>query len=102
MLRGTKDCDELLFQKSAQFGAALNRLMAGAIAQRIEDGGGGWHAEIAREESGFEIVEGGLVDGASEGSEVGDFGGEGLARARDGLAHAIEDFFWLWSRFFGF
>ena len=92
-MRGIEDGDQLLFQKVAEFGAAFDGLMAGAIAQGVEDGGGGRDAEIAREQSGFEIFEGGLVDGAGEGGEVGDFGGEGLAGARDGLAHAIEDVF---------
>ena len=65
--------------------------MTGAIMECIEDGGGGWDAEVAREQNGLKIVESGLVDSASEGGEVGDFGGEGLARARDGLAHAVEE-----------
>lgn len=65
--------------------------MASAIAEGIKDGGGGWHAEIAREENRFKIVESGFVDSASESGEIGDFGGEGLAGARDGLAHAVEE-----------
>ena len=92
-LRGTEDGDQLFFQKIAELGAAFDGLMAGAVAERVEDGGGGGHAEIAREQSGFELVESGFVDGAGEGGEVGDFGGEGLAGARDGLAHAIEESF---------
>ena len=86
-----EDGDQLLLQEVAQLGAAFDGLMAGAIAEGIEDGGGGWHAEVAREECGFELVESGLVDGAGEGGEIGDFGGKGLAGARDGLAHAVED-----------
>ncbi len=57
-LRGTKDCDQLLFQEVAQLGAAFNGLVAGAVAEGVEDGGGGWHAEVAREKGGFEIFEG--------------------------------------------
>ena len=50
------------------------------------------------EQRGFKFFEGGFVDGAGEGGDVGDFGGEGLAGAGDGLPHAVEEvFFW----FFG-
>ena len=102
-LRGTKDGDQLLLQEVAEFGTSFDGLMTGAIAESVEDGCGGWHAEVAREKSGFELVKGGLVDGASERGEIGDSGGEGLAGTRDGLAHAVEEvFFWFWTRFFGF
>jgi 5-methyltetrahydrofolate--homocysteine methyltransferase len=47
----------LLLQELAQLGAAFDGLMAGAIAQCVEDGGGGLDAEVAREQSGFELVE---------------------------------------------
>jgi hypothetical protein len=88
VLRGAENGDQLLLQEIAELGAAFDGLMAGAIAEGVENGGGGGHAEVAREQCSFEIVECGLVDGAGEGGDVGDFGGEGFAGARDGLAHA--------------
>ena len=48
-------------------------------------------AEVAGEQRGFEVFEGGLVDGAGEGDDAFDFGGERLAGARDGLLHAVEE-----------
>ena len=93
------------FEQIAQLGAAFDGLVAGAVAERVEDGGGGLHAEVAGEQRGFEIVEGAFVDGAGESGEVGDFGGEasrGCARppgacGRRGL------FFWVFlGGFFGF
>ena len=48
-------------------------------------------AEVAGEQGGLEIFEGLLVDGAGEGGDAFDFGGERLAGARDGLLHAGEE-----------
>ena len=81
----------LLLEELAELGAAFDGLMAGAVAECVEDGGGGLDAEVAREQRGFELFEGAFVDGAGEGGEVRDFGGKGLAGARDGLAHAVEE-----------
>ena len=82
---------QLSLEKIAQLLAAFDGLMAGAVAQGFEDRGGGLDAEIAGEERGFEVFEGGLVDGAGEGGDAFDFGGERLAGARDGLLHAGEE-----------
>jgi len=75
--------------------------VAGAVAEGVEDGGGGGDAEVAGEKRGFEFFESAFVDGAREGGEVGDFLGEAFAGARDRLTHAVEEFFWLWTRFVG-
>ena len=94
-------------EQVAELVAAFDGLVAGAVAEGVEDGGGGLDAEVAREQGGFEVVEGLLVDGAGEGGDVFDFGGERLAGARDGLLHAGEEALgfgrvfggvdWVWS-----
>ena len=90
-LRGAEDCDHLLLQEIAQLGAALNRLMARAIAQCVEDGGSGFDAKVAREQSRFQLFERAFIHGARERGNVRDFGGKGLAGARNGLLHAVEE-----------
>ena len=45
----------------------------------------------AREQDGFEVGEGGLVDLAGEGDDGADGLGEGLAGAGDRLLHAVEE-----------
>jgi len=80
----------LLLEQGAQLLAALNGLMAGAVAQGGQDFGGGLDAQIARKQHGFKSFEGGFVYGSGEGDDVFDFGREGLAGARDGLLHAAE------------
>ena len=94
-------------EQVAQFFAAVDCLEAGAFAEGVDDLGGGLHADVAHDERGFEFFEGGLVDLAGEGDDVVDLGGEGLAGARDGLLHAVEEagfllFFLLLLWFFGF
>ena len=63
----------------------------------------GLDAEVAREQSGFKVFKGRLIDDAGERDEAFDFGGERLAGARDGLLHAVEEAcLWLFFRFFFF
>ena len=61
-------------QELAQLLAALNGLMAGAVAQGVENSGGGGNAEVAGEQRRFEVLKCRLVDGASEGGNISDFG----------------------------
>jgi len=61
------------------------------VAQSFEDCGGGLHAEVAREQRRFELLERAFVHDARQGGQVGDFGRERFARARDRLPHFVEE-----------
>jgi len=49
-LRSAQDGDHLLLEQRAQLVAALNVLAQCTFAERIEDGGGGLEADVAREQ----------------------------------------------------
>jgi hypothetical protein len=72
----------LLLEQIAQLVAAFDGLAAGAVAQGVEDGGGGLDAEVAGQQRGFKVFEGGFVDGAGEGDDAFDFG-ESDSRVRE-------------------
>ena len=46
-MRGFEDGAEFLLEQGAEFFAAFDGLAAGAVAQGVEDGGGGLDAEVA-------------------------------------------------------
>src|ERR1035441_420222 len=81
-LRGFKNGLELNFEEVAQLIAALDGFAECAVAQGVEDGVGGLHAEGAGEQRGFEVLEGLLVDDAGERGDAVDFGRERLASVR--------------------
>ena len=86
-----ENCAHLLLEQFAQLVAAFDGLAEGALAQGVENGGGGLHAQVAGEQRGFQIFERALVHGAGEGGDAFDLGGERLAGARDRLLHAVEE-----------
>ena len=81
----------MLLQEIAQLRAALDRLVARAIAQGVEDCRGGFDAKVTGEQRRFQLFERAFVHRAGKRGNVRDFGGKGLAGARDGLPHAVEE-----------
>ena len=65
---------DLGLEQLAQLLAAIDGLVAGAVAQGVEDGGGGLHPQVAGDERRFQLFERRFVDRAGERNEVFDLG----------------------------
>ena len=82
---------EFGLEEGFELGAGGDAGAVGALTEVFEDEGGGGGAEVGGEQDGLERGDGGLVDLAGEGDDVGELLGEGVAGAGDGGPHAVEE-----------
>ena len=77
------------FQQALEFVDILDLLAVGFVPQFFQNFVGRSRAEVGANQRGFEIVESGSIDLFADGNNVFDAFGQVLARARDGLLHAL-------------
>ena len=88
---------QFLFQQALEFIHILDLLAIGFVAQLLQHLMGGSGAEVGANQRGFQIVQRGAVDLLADGDDIFDALGQVLARARDGLLHALNE---TWFLFF--
>ncbi len=88
---------QFFFQQPFQFIHILDLLAIGFVAQLLQNLMGGGGAEVGANQRGFQIVQRGAVDLLADGDDIFDALGQVLARARDGLLHALNK---TWFLFF--
>src|SRR5207237_811259 len=90
LVGGAQDAEQLVFQHALQFVYVADLFAVDLLAQSGEHLLGGGVAEVGGEQCGFQVVEGLAVDLFAEADDVVNALAQVLTRARDRVAHAVE------------